>query len=70
MGANQKYSGRVHTKRQLGRAVEHIHATALVLTEIQNRYYEAAPIISKGCEQVVELLEMIEVLLVDMKGQL
>jgi len=70
MGANQKYSGRIHTKRQLGRAVEHIKATAQVLFEVQERYEKAVPLISEGCERMLEMIVMLEALLEEIKGEL
>jgi len=67
MEANQKYSGRVHTKRQIGRAVEHVQATALVLAEVGSRYQEALPAVSKACENMLSMTSLLEVMLDRMK---
>ena len=68
MGANQKYSGRVHTKRQLGRAVEHVEAIALVLTEVGERYHEAKPIVSAACKEMHSMTSMLQSLLECLRG--
>ena len=70
MGANQKYSGRIHTKRQLGRAVEHIQATALVLAEIQQRYIDASPVVSEACRHMIGMMSLTENMLEDIKDSL
>jgi len=70
MPANQKYSGRIHTKRQLGRAVDHIQATVLVLSEVGERYQEVRPIISECCKHMLEMMAITENLLTDMKDNL
>ena len=70
MPANQKYSGRIHTKRQLGRAIEHIEAVALVLSEVQERYTEASPKVSEACRQLFQMMSITESMLKDMKDSL
>jgi len=70
MGANQKYSGRIHSKRQLGRAVEHVQATAIVLSEIQERYMEASPTVSEGCRHMLAIMSIIENMIGDLKDNL
>jgi len=70
MGANQKYSGRVHTKRQLGRAVEHVEAIALVLCEVGSRYQDANPSISKACRYMCDMTTMLESMLDNMRSEL
>jgi len=68
MPANQKYSSRVHTKRQLGRAVEHIQAAALVLFEVGERYQEAAPTISTACKCLSDMVSMAENMLEEIRS--
>ncbi len=70
MPANQKYSGRVHTKRQLGRAVEHVEAIALVLTEVGERYHEAKPIVSAACKEMHSMTSMLQSLLECLRGEI
>jgi len=67
MGANQKYSTRIHSRRQLGRAREHIVEAEKVLREVGERYAEALPLISKGCIENINMLGMIEELIEDMR---
>jgi len=70
MPANQKYSTRVHSRRQLGRATEHIQATSKVLSEIGSRYQDALPRVSMACEQMVEMISMIETMIDDIRGNI
>ncbi len=67
MGANQKYSTRVHSRRQLGRACEHIQEATKVLREVGERYADALPTISQGCAETISLLGMIGSLVEDMR---
>jgi len=67
MPANQKYSTRIHSRRQLGRSIEHLMEASKVLSEVGQRYSEALPIISNGCIHIVDLLGMVEVLIEDMR---
>lgn len=67
MPANQKYSTRVHSRRQLGRACEHIREATKVLREVGERYSEALPLISQGCSENLNMLGMIESLIEDMR---
>ena len=70
MPANQKYSGRIHTKRQLGRAVEHIQATAIVLSEVGPRYQDASPVVSNACKSMLVMTVMIENMLLEIRDNL
>jgi hypothetical protein len=67
MPANQKYSTRVHSRRQLGRASEHNQATLKVLSEIGLRYAEALPRVSEACKQMNDMLQMIETMINDIR---
>jgi len=67
MRANQKYSTRVHSKRQLGRANEHIGAASKVLCEIKPRYEDALPRVSLACEQMIDMLAMVESMITDIR---
>ena len=70
MTTNQKYSTRIHSRRQLSRAVEHIQATAKVLCEIEPRYRLALPRVSQACSQMTEMLNMIENMLNDIRDNI
>lgn len=70
MPANQKYSGRIHTKRQLGRAVEHVQAITLVLNEVGERYQGVNLPISDMCKQMLIMTTMLEGLLDGMRDGL
>jgi len=67
MPANQKYSARIHSRRQLGRASEHIQATSKVLSEVGLRYKEALPGVSLACSQMFEMLSMVDSMINDIK---
>jgi hypothetical protein len=67
MPANQKYSTRIHSKRQLTRASEHIQATSKVLYEIKPRYEQALPRVSSACEQMIDMLSMVESMIDDIR---
>lgn len=70
MPTNQKYSNRIHSKRQLGRANEHIQAASKVLCEIAPRYAEAAPRVSLACEPMLDMLAMVESMITDIRDNL
>lgn len=70
MPANQKYSTRVHARRQLGRASEHIQATSKVLCEIKPKYEQALPRVSSACEQMIDMLSMVENMIEDIRDNI
>jgi len=57
-------------KRQLGRAVEHVEAIALVLTEVGERYHEAKPIVSAACKEMHSMTSMLQSLLECLRGEI
>lgn len=67
MPANQTYSTRIHSRRQLGRAMEHIGEANKVLFEVGQRYSEALPLISRGCVDTVAMLSMVAALVEDLR---
>lgn len=67
MPANQKYSIRIHSRRQLGRAREHIAEVDKVLNEVGNRYADALPQIADGCLSIIDMLKMADALIEDMR---
>jgi len=67
MPANQKYSMRIHSRRQLGRAREHIQEADKVLNEVGCRYVDALPLISGGCIEIITMLKMVDALIEDMR---
>lgn len=67
MPTNQKYSTRVHSRRQLTRASDNVRAASLVLCEMKQRYLEALPLVSEGCSQLIEMLSMAENMIRDIR---
>jgi len=65
--ANQKYSTRVHSRRQLGRATEHLQEAFKVLQEVGSRYHEALPQIAEGCLKCNDMLDLLKTLIEDMR---
>ena len=65
--ANQKYSTRVHSRRQLGRVNEHLKEVEKVINEVGCRYNEALPQISEACVQIIALVNMLKTLIEDMR---
>ena len=65
--ANQKYSTRVHSRRQLSRSIEHLMEASKVLNEVGERYVDALPLISGGCIEVITMLKMVQALIEDMR---
>lgn len=70
MAANQKYSTRVHSRRQLGRANEHIQAASKVLYEIMPRYIQALPRVSMACQEMIDMLSMVESMITDIRANI
>lgn len=67
MPANQKYSTRIHSRRQLGRAREHLEEVSKVLDEVACRYANALPQITDGCGKCNEMIIMLQALIEDMR---
>lgn len=67
MPANQRYSTRIHSKRQLGRAREHIAEASKVLSEVGKRYADALPLIGDASIKVNDMLLMADALIEDMR---
>lgn len=67
MPANQRYSTRIHSRRQLDRASDHIDAALKVLSELKPRYEEALPRVSQACEQMIDMLSMIDTMVKDIR---
>lgn len=65
--ANQKYSTRVHSRRQLDRAREHIEAAEKVLKEVSYRYADALPDMADGLLKGSEMLLMLQALVEDIR---
>jgi len=70
MPTNQKYSMRVHSRRQLGRASEHILAVSKVLNDVGPRYKEALPQVSLACEQLNDMMVMADSMITDIKDNM
>jgi len=67
MPTNQKYSTRVHSRRQLTRASDNVRAASLVLCEMIPRYAEALPQVSEACRQLIDMLSMAENMIRDIR---
>jgi len=67
MPTNQKYSTRVHSRRQLTRASDNVRAASLVLCEMTPRYKEALPMVSEACSTLIEMLSMAEEMIRDIR---
>lgn len=70
MAEHQKYSTRVHSRRQLDRAGEHLQAASKVLLEIQPRYELALPRVSAACVEMIQMLTMIENMVEDIRNNI
>jgi len=70
MPANQKYSMRVHSRRQLGRASEHIQAVLTVLCDVGPRYEEALPRVSMACKELNDMMIMADSMITDIKDNM
>ena len=70
MPANQKYSMRVHSRRQLGRASEHVKEASKVLCEIVPRYFEGLPRVSMACKELNDMMIMADSMITDIKDNM
>lgn len=70
MPTNQKYSTRVHSKRQLTRACDHVRNASLVLCELTPRYKDASPQVSEACSTLIEVLSMCENMITDIRDNI
>jgi len=67
MPTNQKYSARIHSRRQLVRASEHVRDTSMILCDIGSRYETVLPTVSQACEQLNDMLVMCDALIHDIR---
>jgi len=67
MPEHQRYSIRVHSRRQLGRSIEHLQEASKVLKEVGSRYADALPQIGDGCLKCIEMVEMLQTLIEDIR---
>lgn len=70
MPTNQKYSTRVHSKRQLTRASDNVRAASLVLCEMIPRYKDALPKVAEACSTLIEMLSMAENMIRDIRDNI
>jgi len=70
MPTNQKYSTRVHSRRQLTRASDNVRAASLVLCEMTPRYKEALPVVAEACSTIIEMLSMCEEMIRDIRDNI
>jgi len=67
MSTNQKYSTRLHSKRQLLRVSEHFKSAVGLILEVGTRYQEALPQVSLGCSEMVTMVSMLESMIDDIR---
>ena len=65
--ANQKYSIRIHSRRQLGRVGEHLTEAKKVLGEVGCRYADALPQIADASLKCTDMLTLLQTLIEDMR---
>jgi len=58
MPTNQKYSARIHTRRQLASINLHLTSCYKQLTDIGFRYNAVLPKVSEACVEMMKLIEM------------
>ena len=67
MSTNQKYSVRIHTRRQLVSTVTHLQNASKSLAQIGTRYENALPRVSLACDEMIKMLSMVEALVEDIR---
>ena len=67
MPTNQKYSARIHSKRQLSSAGEHVRLASDALVSVGSRYEEALPQVSQACDKLNDMMVMAESMISDVK---
>jgi len=67
MPTNQKYSTRVHSRRQLTRVSDNLRSSSLVLCELAPLYEAALPQVAAGCRQIVQMISMCENMVRDIR---
>lgn len=70
MTTNQRYSTRVHSRRQLTRASDNVRAASLVLCEMSPRYKEALPKVAEACSTLIKMLSMCEEMIRDIRDNI
>jgi len=70
MTTNQRYSTRVHSKRQLTRASDNIRAASLILCEMTPRYKDVLPKVAEACSTLIEMLSMSEEMIRDIRDNI
>lgn len=67
MPTNQKYSARIHSRRQLLSINTHIASSINQLTDIGDRYIEALPKVKLACDEMIKMLIMVEAMVIDIR---
>lgn len=70
MSTNQKYSGRVHSRRQLISVQSHLVAATNQLNTIGQRYAGVLPQVSSGCVEMIKMLDMIKAMVNDLRDNI
>jgi len=67
MSTNQKYSQRIHSKRQLHLVREKLDSASFLMADVGSRYSDAMPEVSDACARIVEIINMVEVMVEDIR---
>ena len=67
MPTNQKYSQRIHSRRQLIRASEHVRNASTIMCDVGLRYETALPTVSQACDKLNDMLVMCDALIRDIR---
>ncbi|GAH01791.1 unnamed protein product [marine sediment metagenome] len=67
MGTNQKYSARIHSRRQLHSIHTHLMSCTNQLADVGVRYGEAAPTVTFACREMIGMLNMVATMVTDVR---
>ena len=67
MSTNQKYSARIHSRRQLASVDTYVSSCVKQLNSIGERYTEALPQVSEACLNMISMLELIKAVIIKVR---
>jgi len=70
MSTNQKYSQRIHSKRQLVLVRDKLDSASFLMADVGSRYSDALPEVSEACATIVSMMNMIEVMVEDIRNHI
>jgi len=70
MSTNQKYSARIHSRRQLVSIETHLKSCSILLADVGVRYTEAIPIVSSACHEMIMMINMMEAMVNDVRDNI